>query len=246
MNNRVVWITGASRGIGRAAALCFAWHGYDVAVHYNKNEAAAHEVCEQVRKLGVNACEYRADVSDYKQVEQAYARICEQMGAPEILINNAGIAQQKLFTDITADEWARMIGVNLTGTFNCCRTATPEMIRRKRGSIVNISSMWGICGASCEVHYSAAKAGVIGLTKALAKELGPSGIRVNCVAPGVINTDMNSALSENDLAELADQTPLCRIGTAEETAEAVFFLAEGEGARFITGQVLSVDGGIII
>lgn len=174
-----------------------------------------------------------------------FAQIERLYGGVDILINNAGVAQQKLFTDITAEDWAAMIGVNLTGVFHCTQAALPYMIRQKRGSIVNVSSIWGLCGASCEVHYSAAKAGVIGLTKALAKELGPSHITVNCVAPGVIDTEMNGGLDSEALAALAEETPLGRIGTAEEVAESVWFLAGG-GAPFLTGQVIQPNGGIVI
>ena len=160
----------------------------------------------------------------------------------DVLVNNAGIAQQKLFSDITPEEWRRMFAVDVEGVFHCCQCALPYMIHRKAGSIVNISSVWGQVGASCEVHYSAAKAAVIGLTKALAKELGPSGIRVNCVAPGVIRTEMNAHLSGEDMEALREETPLCRIGEPEEVADAVSFLA-GEGSRFVTGQILAVSGG---
>ena len=163
----------------------------------------------------------------------------------EHLINNAGIAQQKLFTDITNEDWNAMVGVNLSGVFYCCRAALPYMIRQKAGSIVNVSSMWGICGASCEAHYSAVKAGVIGLTKALAKEEGPSGITVNCVAPGVIDTDMMASFTAEDKAALAEETPVGRLGTAEEVAKLLLYLA-GEDAGYITGQVFGVNGGLVI
>ena len=166
-------------------------------------------------------------------------------GNVDILINNAGIAEQKLFTDISFDDWNRIISVDLSGCFNCSKAITPFFVHQHSGSIVNISSVWGIVGASCEVHYSAAKSGVIGMTKALAKELGPSGIRVNCIAPGVINTEMNGHLSNDTLCSLADDTPLCRIGDPSEVAEAVLFLASDK-ASYITGQVLSVDGGFAL
>jgi 3-oxoacyl-[acyl-carrier protein] reductase len=167
-----------------------------------------------------------------------------EIGAVDVLVNNAGISQQKLFTDITDEDWRRMTGVNLDGVFYCSREASREMIRKKSGSIINISSMWGQVGASCEVHYSAAKAGVIGLTKALAKELGPSNIRVNCIAPGVIDTDMMSGFDNETKNSLIDETPLLRLGTPEDIAKAVVFLADENS--FITGQVLGVNGGIII
>ena len=163
----------------------------------------------------------------------------------DVLVNNAGIAQQKLFTDITEVEWRRMFAVDIDGVFHCCQLALPYMIHVKRGSIINLSSMWGQVGASCEVHYSAAKAAVIGLTKALAQELGPSNIRVNCIAPGVIDTEMNAAHGPEVLRELAEETPLQRLGTPAEVAAVVSFLA-GEDSAFVTGQVLGVNGGMIL
>ena len=166
-------------------------------------------------------------------------------GGVDVLVNNAGIAQTKLFTDITDDEWNRMISVNLSSAFYCCRSALPYMIRQKYGRIINISSMWGQVGGSCEVHYSAAKAGVIGLTKALAMEEGLSGITVNCIAPGVIKTDMTSHLTDEDLSELKNETPTGTIGTPSDIARAVLFLAD-EGSSFITGQVLGVNGGFTV
>ncbi len=169
----------------------------------------------------------------------------EEVGSVDVLVNNAGISSQKLFTDITDDEWKRTIGVNLDGVFYCCRNALPYMIRQKSGAIINIGSMWGEVGASCEVHYSASKAGVIGLTKALAKEVAPSGVRVNCIAPGVVMTDMMSDFDDTTIEELKDETPLGRLGTPEDIAAAVLFLASDD-ASFITGQTLGVNGGFII
>lgn len=169
----------------------------------------------------------------------------EQARPVDVLINNAGVSSQKLFTDITDDDWRKTIGVNLDGVFYCCREVLPQMISRKNGVIINISSMWGEVGASCEVHYSASKAGVIGLTKALAKEVAPSGIRVNCISPGVIMTDMMSGFDDNTIEELKSETPLQRLGTPEDIASAALFLASDE-ASFITGQTLGVNGGFVI
>ena len=181
------------------------------------------------------------DISDRASVNAAVAEVLAEYGHIDILVNNAGISQIKLFGDITGDDWARMMAINLTGCFNVTQEVLKGMISRKNGAIVNISSVWGVHGASCEVHYSAAKAGVIGMTKALAKEAGLSGITVNCVAPGVIDSPMNSAhLSEEELSELAEETPMGRLGTPAEVAKAVRALAEN---RFITGQILGVDGG---
>jgi 3-oxoacyl-[acyl-carrier protein] reductase len=169
----------------------------------------------------------------------------ELYGAIDVLINNAAIAQQKLFTDITEEEWDSIFAVNVKGVYNCCKAVVPHMVSQKDGVILNISSVWGMVGASCEVHYSATKAAVIGFSKALAKELGLSGIRVNCIAPGVIDTDMNAGLSPDTLAQLKGETPLARIGTSKDIAALALFLASSE-ASFITGQVISSNGGFVI
>ena len=242
---QTVLITGGSRGIGRAAARLFAENGCRVAVNYRRSAGKAEELCGELRRAGAQAVAVQADVSVRADVDRMIGQIGEQFGGVDVLVNNAGIAQQKLFTDITPAEWDRMLAVNLTGMFHCCQAVLPHMIHRKSGRIVNLSSMWGVTGGSCEVHYSAAKAGVIGLTKALAKELGPSHITVNCVAPGVIDTDMLAPLSASDRAALAEETPLMRLGTPLEVARAIFFLAS-DGAAFITGQVLSPNGGLVI
>lgn len=242
---KTVLITGASRGIGKAAAETFAKAGYDAALNYNKSEAAAEALCRELEKYSVKALPFRADVSDKKAVEKMYAEIEKAFGGVSVLVNNAGIAEQALFTDITEEMWDRMFAVNVKGAYNCTQAVLPEMIHEKYGRIINISSMWGISGASCEVHYSASKAALIGFTKALAKEVGLSGITVNCVAPGVIDTDMNGKLSPETMAELKESTPLNRIGAPRDVAETVLFLAS-ESASFITGQIISVDGGFIL
>lgn len=240
-----VLITGAATGIGRAAALLFAADGYNVAVHYNKSEKEALALCEQIAAQGGRAVAVRADVADAAHVNAMTRRVIDVFGRIDVLVNNAGVAQTKLFTDLTANDWDTMFDVNVKGVFNCCQTVLPGMISRKAGCIVNVSSVWGMVGASCEVHYSAAKAAVIGLTKALAKELGPSGIRVNCVAPGVIETRMIDGLDGETRAALKDDTPLCRLGTAEDVAQTIRFLAS-ENSSFMTGQVLSPNGGFVI
>ena len=243
---RYVLITGASGGIGAAIAEEFARAGYGLVLHYNKGENRAKALAERLTKTyGVPALPCQADLSDTAAVNAMFARGAEEFGFIDTLVNNAGIAEQKLFTDLTDEDWDTMIDVNLSGTFRACRAALPEMIRRKRGTIINISSMWGQVGASCEVAYSAAKAGVIGLTKALAQEVAPSGITVNCIAPGAIRTPMLDCFTEEDLAALAEETPVGRIGTPEDVAASAVFLAS-EGARFITGQVLGVNGGFVI
>lgn len=238
-------ITGASRGIGRATAAAFARSGYNVILNYNNSEKKANELADMLIKEGHRVTAVKADVSDMEQVMNMFKACEKTYGTVDVLVNNAGIAQQKLFTDLTPEDWNRIFSVDVNGVFNCCRVALPAMIHNKSGKIINVSSMWGICGASCEVCYSAAKAAVIGLTKALAKEVGPSNIQVNCVAPGVIETEMNSKLTGEDLNALCAETPLCRLGAPEEVAQSILFLAS-EKADFITGQVLSVNGGIVI
>lgn len=240
-----VFITGASRGIGRAAALLFAGQGYLTAVNYNRSEAEALSLIDKIRSFGGHAVAIQGDVSDFTRCAEMIKKAEDAFGPVDTLINNAGISCDKLFTDTSPEDWSRTFAVNVGGAYNCCRAVLPGMISRKRGSIVNVSSMWGVTGGSCEVAYSASKAAVIGLTKALAKELGPSGIRVNCVAPGVVDTEMNASLGEAVLDGLAEETPLGRIGRPEEIATAIFFLA-GEEASFITGQVLGVNGGFLI
>lgn len=240
---KAVLVTGASGGIGRAAALELARRGWAVALQYRSHEAAALRTAEEIRNQGGTAQCYQADLTREDQVESLFAAAEGDFGFLEGLVNNAGTAWKGLFTDMTLGDWQGVLDADLTSVFLCCRRALPPMIRRKRGSIVNVSSMWGQVGASCEAAYSAAKAGVIGLTKALAKEEGPSGIRVNCLAPGVIATPMNGDLSPEDLDALREETPLERIGTPEETAQAIGFLLEHP---FVTGQVLGVNGGMVI
>ena len=241
-----VLITGASRGIGAACARRFARDGWKVAVHYYKSEAEALALAEELRAAGAEAVPVRGDLSDPAQAARAVEGAQAALGHLDALVCNAGVALPvQLLTDTTDDQWRRVMGTDLDGVFHTLRAAVPGMVSRKRGAIVTVSSMWGVTGGSCEAPYSAAKAGVIGLTKALAKELGPSGIRVNCVAPGAIETDMTAFLTPEDRAALADEAPLGRMGTPEEVADAIRFLA-GEEARFITGQVLRVDGGMVI
>ena len=242
---KTVLITGSSRGIGRATAVTFAKNGYNVAVNYNKSSEAAENLCYELERYGVKAKTFQANVADKFAVNEMVKQIEADFGRISVLVNNAGIAEQALFSDITEEMWDRMFDVNVKGAYNCTQAVLPHMIHNKYGRIINVSSMWGISGASCEVHYSASKAALIGFTKALAKEVGLSGITVNCVAPGVIATEMNGHLSEEIIEELKNETPLNRIGTPEDAAEAIFFLASDK-ASFITGQTLSVDGGFIV
>lgn len=241
-----VLITGASRGIGAAAARLFAREGWDVAINYNSGREAARRLAAELSGLGVRAVPVGADVSDPEQAEGLVREAEFSLGGLDAVVCNAGIAlPQQLLTDTTAEQWRRLMSADLDGMFYVLRAAIPGLVRQKRGAIVTVSSMWGLTGGSCEAPYSAAKAGVIGLTKALAKELGPSNIRVNCVAPGVVATDMNGHLTPQDLAALEAETPLGRIGAPEEAAQAVVFLTS-DRASFITGQVLNVDGGMVI
>ncbi len=242
--SKTALVTGASRGIGAAAALALAQQGLDIAVHYHQNRQGAEQTAEHCQAFGVRAELFACDVADSAAVAQMYSEIRSQMGTPLILVNNAGVDSFGLLTDTTDDEWRRVMGADLDGVFYCCRAVIPGMVHEKYGRIINISSMWGVSGASCEAVYSAAKAGVIGLTKALAKELGPSGITVNAVAPGVIRTDMNARHSAETMASLCEETPVGRLGEPEDVAAAVAFLAS-EAAGFITGQVLGADGGFL-
>lgn len=238
---QTVLITGASRGIGASRSKAFCCGGVSCRGMLPYADGKGRRAC----RVTADAAAFAADIACEEEVSRMIDAVHRRFGEIHVLINNAGIAMQKLFTDTTAEDWSRIFDVNVTGTFYTCRAVLPEMIRRKSGRIVNVSSMWGVTGASCEVAYSASKAAVIGLTKALAKEVGLSGITVNCVAPGVIDTEMNANLSSADRAALCEETPLARIGTADEAAQAILFLASGR-ASFVTGQVLGVNGGIVI
>ena len=242
---QTVLITGGSRGIGAAMARAFAAAGYAVAVNYHRSEAEARALVEELSSSGYSVRAFQADVSDPGQAQSLVDNVLDKYCQLDILICNAGIAQQKLFGDLTDDDWRRMFAVNVDGVFHAVRAALPHFIHRKAGRIVTVSSMWGQVGGSCEVAYSAAKAAVIGLTRALAKELGPSGITVNCVSPGVISTEMNAHLDREALAALAEETPLGAIGTPEDVAEAIWYLSS-DAARFVTGQVLAPNGGLVI
>ncbi|MGN0459709.1 MAG: elongation factor P 5-aminopentanone reductase [Ruminococcus sp.] len=239
-------ITGGSRGIGRATALEFAKNGYAVAINYVKSEIFAKDLATEIMKeFSVPACAYKADVKSRNEVEEMTEKIQNDLGTITVLVNNAGISTQRDFRSIGEDEWKTMLSTHLDGTFNCTQCVLPRMIERQYGKIINIGSMWGITGGSCEVHYSTAKAGLIGFTKALAKELAPSGITVNCVCPGVIETDMTKIFDETTLNDLKNKTLLKRLGTPKDIAKSVSFLASKE-ADYITGQILNVSGGFLV
>ena len=237
-------ITGSSQGIGRQIALEFAKNGYAVVVNYNKSKNEAFDLAENIKNLGGNAIAAEADVSKFEEAQKLINLSLNEFGKIDILVNNAGISLQKIFQDVSEAEWKNLFDVNVGSVFNCCSCVLKDMIPRKSGKIINISSIWGMVGASMEVHYSASKAAVIGFTKALAKELGPSGINVNCVAPGVIDTKMNN-FDQETLAELKNETPLRKIGSALDIAKTVLFLASSD-TDFITGQVISPNGGFVI
>ena len=242
---RTALVTGGSRGIGRAVVKELAREGWAVCINYIQHEEAAREVLTELTAQGCPAMIWQADVADSAAVEEMVQAAAKTLGPVELVVNNAGIAGQALFQDITDEMWNRYMAVNLGGARNTIKAALPHMIHEKRGCIVNISSIWGLRGASCEVTYACTKAALIALTRSLALELAPSRIRVNCVAPGVIDTDMVQVLGRETLDELAQQTPLGRLGTPEDIAHAVAFFASDK-ADFITGQVLGADGGFIV
>ena len=235
-------ITGASRGIGSECAKKLAAEGFNVAVNYNASMEEANTLVRVIRSDGHNAIAVKADVSSRRETEFMFREIKRVFGGVDVLVNNAGIAQIKLFTDVTEYDYERMLGVNLKSAFNCSQLAAEHMISKKWGRIINISSVWGLVGASCEVTYSASKAALIGFTKSLARELAPSGITVNAIAPGLIATDMNASLSEAELQSLKDEIPAGRMGKPSEIAALAAFLT-GESASYITAQVIAVDGG---
>lgn len=242
---KTVLITGASKGIGANLAIRFAEQGYNVVMNYNSSVQSAIILQKSLSDSGYNVIAFKANVKNRLDVDLMVKEAVYRFGTIDILINNAGVAHQSLLTDMSEQDWNHVIGVNLNGTFNCTQAVLPYMINQKSGTIINISSMWGEVGSSCEVAYSAAKAGVIGFTKALAKEVGPSGITVNCITPGLIDTSMNHDMTIEDTTAIIDATPMGRIGTTNDIAAAALFLASDE-AGYITGQVLGVNGGFVI
>ena len=238
-------ITGASGGIGAATARAFAQAGYGVALHGYQNKEKLHALAQELSALSVPVLELYADLSDPTQAKELVDNVLESFCQLDILICCSGLSHVGLISDIDQENWRRLFGVNVDGMHFCCQAVLPHMIHRKEGCIITVSSMWGQVGASCEVAYSATKGAIIAYTKALAQEVGPSNIRVNCIAPGVIDTEMNAHLSPEDMAALADETPLGRIGTPQECAACALFLAS-DGASFVTGQVLAPNGGLVV
>ncbi len=235
----IALVTGASRGIGKEIAKCLAVKGIRVIANYNKSEKQAKELQNENSNIEI----YQADVSKRENVSKMVGYILKKYGKIDILINNAGISESKMFTDVTDEDWQRIINNNLYSVFCVTQEVLPNMIHNKKGCIINISSIWGVVGASCETIYAVTKAGVDGMTKSLAKELGPSNIRINSIAPGIINTDMNKRLTKENLIEIEEEIPLGRIGKTSDIAKCVEWLIQDE---YMTGQIISINGGWVI
>ena len=241
--NKVVIVTGASRGIGRNIATTLAKKGYIVIANYNKSENKAIELQQNLKKENIKIDIFKADVSNRDEVKKLVQFVINKYKKIDCVINNAGIDQVKMFLDITDADWNNMISNNLNSVFYMCQEVLPYMIHEKNGVIINISSIWGVTGASCESHYAVSKAGVDALTKSLAKEMGPSNIRINSIAPGFIDTEMNNNLNEEEKKEIKEEIPLQKIGKVEDVSRTVEWIVEDE---YITGQVISVNGGWLI
>ena len=233
-------VTGGSRGIGAAIVKMLAEEGYNVIINYNRSEEIAKRIKEEFTSKGYSVETFQADVSKREEVKELVEFTIQKFGKIDVLINNAGISQTKLFTDITEEDWNNMLNIDLNSVFHMTQEVVPYMIHEKQGCIINISSIWGMIGASCEVHYSVAKAGVDAMTKSLAKELGPSNIRVNSIAPGIIDTDMNRYLSTEELEQITEEIPLGKIGNTSAIAKCAKWLMEDD---YTTGQIISINGG---
>lgn len=240
INSKTIIVTGGSRGIGEAIVELLAEENYNIVLNYNKSEEMAKKIQEKLINKGKSVEIFKADVSKREDVKKLIEFTIEKYKKIDVLINNAGISQIKLFTEITEEEWNEMLQKNLTSAFYCTQEVLKSMIQHKSGCIINVSSIWGLVGGSCEVHYSASKAGMIGMTKALAKELGPSNIRVNSIAPGAIETDMNGDVTEKEWEQIKEETPLRKIGKPIDVAKCIKWLIEDD---FTTGQVISPNGG---
>lgn len=243
MARKTVLVTGASRGIGKAIAVKFAKKGYNVVINCIHTEERLLQTKKEIEAYQVSCLAYMGDMGNMAQCQELFSQIKKQFGTLDVLVNNAGISYIGLLQDMSTDDWNRIIQTNLTSVFNCCKLAIPDMVQAHQGKIINISSVWGNVGASCEVAYSATKGGINALTKALAKELAPSGIQVNAVACGAIDTEMNQFLEEDELIALVEEIPTGRLGKAEEVADLVYHL--GYKNEYLTGQIIGVDGGWI-
>ncbi|WP_276929766.1 elongation factor P 5-aminopentanone reductase [Herbinix luporum] len=242
-NRKTVLITGSSKGIGKAIALRFAKEGYNLVINGSKDKEKLEETKAEIEKFNVYCLAFLGDMGDYHKVKELFKLIKEEFGHLDVLVNNAGISYVGLLSDMTWQDWDKVIRTNLTSIYNCCSLAIPDMVQKKEGKIINISSVWGNVGASCEVAYSASKGGMNAFTKALAKELAPSNIKVNAIACGAIDTEMNSFLSEEELYQLKEEIPMGRLGRSDEVADLVYYLAEKN--EYLTGQVIGLDGGWI-
>lgn len=238
-------VTGGSRGIGRQISMDLAREGYNVVINYNRSAEKAEEIKEELKKEGIDCVIYKADVSKGNEVKEMFEFCIDKFQKIDLLVNNAGISSEGLITDLEEEEWDNIVNTNLKSVFLCSKEALKTMISNHEGKIINMSSMWGVTGGSCEVAYSATKAGVIGFTKALAKEVGLSGINVNAIAPGVIMTDMMSDFTEEDINALKEETPLMKLGSPKDISQMVIFLASDK-SDFITGQIIGVNGGFVI
>lgn len=241
--NKVIIVTGGSRGIGRDIAETLALKGYKVILNYNRSEGLARQIQEKLKEQNINIDIFKADVSIRSDVKRLIEYTIDKFGKIDVLINNAGISQSKVFNDITDDDWNNMMNNNLNSVFYTCQETLKYMINEKKGSIINISSIWGLTGASCETHYAVTKAGIDAMTKSLAKELGPSNIRVNSIAPGIIGTDMNNSLSKEEIEIIKEEIPLGKIGKTQDISKCIEWLIEDE---YVTGQVISINGGWLI
>lgn len=240
--NKTILITGASRGIGHALALAYAKKQYNLVI-CGRNSRTLENTADEIRLLGADCLAVTCDVGKYEEVKALFDRISERFGNIDVLINNAGISHIGLLQDMSIDDWNNIVNTNLSSVFSTCKLAIPDMIRNHSGSIINISSVWGVCGASCEVAYSATKGGINAFTKALAKELAPSGINVNAIACGVIDTDMNRCFSDEERQNIIEEIPAGRMGSPDEVASLA--LSISEGSNYLTGQIIVLDGGYI-
>lgn len=241
--NKIILVTGGSRGIGASMVKLLALDGYKVILNYNKSGDCAKKIKEELEEENVNIDIIKADVTNKSEISYMVNKVIDTYGRIDVLINNAGISQEKVFLDVSDEDWQNIIEANLNSTYYCTKRVLPYMLKNKEGCIINISSIWGVTGASCEVGYSTTKAAINGFTKALAKEMGPSNIRINCIAPGIIDTDMNKNLNKEDIEKIKEEIPLNRIGKTEDIAKCAKWLIEDD---YTTGQIINVNGGWFI